>query len=74
MATSFTDVAKFVDRLRTFHIGVSWGGYENLVITPNLASEYATVIARGEKPNLIRLALGLFAAATIIEDLEQALV
>jgi cystathionine beta-lyase/cystathionine gamma-synthase len=74
MATSFTDVARFVDRLRTFHIGVSWGGYENLVVTPNLAHKYTDVIARGDKPNLIRLALGLFAAATIIEDLEQALV
>lgn len=73
-ADSFAEMGQFIDKLRTFHIGVSWGGYENLVVAPNLGNDFAEVIARGEKPNLIRLALGLFNHATIIADLEQALI
>lgn len=72
-AKSFEEMAKVVDRLRTFHIGVSWGGYENMVVAPNLGRDFNEVIAKGEKPNLLRLSLGLLGAATIIADLEHSL-
>lgn len=72
-AKNFADMAIFIDKLKTFHIGVSWGGYENLVVAPHVGNDFAEVTARGETPNLIRLALGLFDPQTIIDDLTQAL-
>lgn len=70
---NYADLAEFVNKLKHFHIGVSWGGYENLVLTPNIAGEFNEIKALGDKPNLVRFALGLFDAESIIADISQAL-
>lgn len=62
-------IKKFIDSLQTFSIAVSWGGYENLVMVQDVAhfaNEHSDKI-------VIRLALGLLDASTIIADLTQAL-
>lgn len=56
-------VAKAVNRLKMFRIGVSWGGYESLVF-PSLAS--------GGDPSMLRLHIGLEDTSSLILDLEQA--
>lgn len=70
---SFDDLARFVDRLERFRIGVSWGGVESLVLTPNRGDNAAALAAEGIPPGLVRLSVGLEAPETLIADLERAL-
>jgi len=67
----------FIDRLKLFCIGVSWGGYESLAYAPiiSLSKEMTPekLEASGIHPGLIRLYLGLEDADDLIEDLEKAL-
>jgi|GEM_PF-1941539 len=53
-----------VDRLRSFRIGVSWGGYESLVF-PLLATP-------GGDVSVLRLHIGLEEPETLMHDLAQA--
>jgi len=71
------DVPAFVDALRLFRIGVSWGGHESLVV-PALATLQQTpgmnaLAYFGVPEGLIRLHVGLEDPAALIADLEQAL-
>lgn len=60
----FDRVARFIDALERFRIGVSWGGVESLVISP----------ARPAGPSpVVRLSIGLEGVDLLIADLEQAL-
>jgi cystathionine beta-lyase/cystathionine gamma-synthase len=62
-------IKKFIDSLQTFSIAVSWGGYENLIMVQDV-----THFANLESDKIIiRLALGLLDAETIIADISQAL-
>lgn len=70
---SWDDLARFVDRLRRFRIGVSWGGVESLVLTPNRGGNAAALAAQGIPPALVRLSVGLEPPDVLIADLEQAL-
>ncbi|GBC95715.1 Cystathionine gamma-synthase [bacterium HR16] len=56
-----------VDALKTFHIGVSWGGYESLAL-PMLIEDYD-----GEQRWGLRVHIGLEQPESLIADLEQAL-
>lgn len=69
-ATSVTAVTRFVDALQHFGIGVSWGGYESLVlpVTPvRNASKWT------ETGHLVRFNIGLDNLETLKADLAQAL-
>jgi cystathionine beta-lyase/cystathionine gamma-synthase len=74
--TDAIDVPQFVDALRLFRLGVSWGGPESLVV-PALAPlqmPEANCLARfGVSPRLIRLHIGFEDANTLWADLQQAL-
>ncbi|HEX9731692.1 MAG TPA: aminotransferase class I/II-fold pyridoxal phosphate-dependent enzyme [Thermoanaerobaculia bacterium] len=70
---SFEDVERFVDRLELFRIGVSWGGVESLVITPNNGRNAASLRGRRIPPGTVRLSIGLEGAGVLIADLERAL-
>ncbi len=62
-------VAAFVDRLKLFRIGYSWGGTASLVtIYPGLKRP-----GRDDGARLVRLNIGLEEPADLIADLEQAL-
>jgi cystathionine gamma-synthase len=67
---------RFLDQLKLFRIGPSFGGAESLITHPASVSYYDCTrderIALGIKDNLIRLAAGIEEADAIIEDLEQA--
>lgn len=58
------DADRFVDSLRLFGIGASWGGYESLALTyPNIAGWSGGA--------LVRLHIGLEDPADVIADLER---
>jgi cystathionine beta-lyase len=61
----------FVDALRLFGIGASWGGYESLALLAppeRLAAQHAW---RGDRP-VLRLHIGLESASDLVQDLKQA--
>lgn len=61
----------FTNALRLFAIGVSWGGYESLVLPIAVIDAAAS---EGSYPvNLVRLHIGLEEPAALVDDLEQAL-
>jgi cystathionine beta-lyase/cystathionine gamma-synthase len=60
----------FVDSLRQFIIGVSWGGHESLVFPALSFDEERT--KEGYSNNLIRFYVGLDDADSLIRDLDQA--
>ena len=75
--TDEIDIPAFVDALRLFRIGVSWGGHESLVV-PALASLQQTPGANsidrfGVSARLIRLHVGLEDVEHLWADLAQAL-
>lgn len=58
----------FIDKLRLFSIGVSWGGHESLVLGGNFWSQDAQMPAW-----MIRLYVGLETTEDLVEDVRQAL-
>lgn len=70
---SFESVRRVIDALRRFRIGVSWGGVESLVISPNRGTNGERLDALGIPRGLIRLSVGLEGADLLIEDLAAAL-
>jgi cystathionine beta-lyase/cystathionine gamma-synthase len=69
----FSSVARFIDGLRRFRTGVSWGGVESLVISPNRGDNLDGLDAQGIPPGLVRLSVGLEGADTLVADLDAAL-
>ncbi len=62
-------IRNFINRLETFNIAVSWGGFESLVMVKDI-NELRKAVS---DEVIIRFSLGLLDAKTIIQDLEQAL-
>ncbi|MCO5297633.1 MAG: PLP-dependent aspartate aminotransferase family protein [Fimbriimonadaceae bacterium] len=60
-------VKRFVDALEMFKIGVSWGGFESLVVPLNHQPKHWP-----EARHLVRLHCGLEDVEDLIEDLERA--
>lgn len=65
-----TKIEHFVNSLRQFIIGVSWGGHESLVFPAISFDEERT--KDGYTNNLIRFYVGLDDADSLIRDLDQA--
>ena len=59
---------KFVDALKLFGIGYSWGGYESLV----LPVDPMRTVSKAPAPNLVRLHVGLEDPDDLIADLAAA--
>jgi cystathionine beta-lyase/cystathionine gamma-synthase len=70
---SYETVAAFVDRLKLFRIGVSWGGVESLALTPNRNTNIADLAGQQIPLGTVRLSVGLEGSAALIDDLDQAL-
>jgi cystathionine beta-lyase/cystathionine gamma-synthase len=70
------DIRSFCDSLQIFRLGVSWGGYESLVVPAEIARDQAGDFnsARdfGVPPRLIRLFVGLEDPDDLWNDLLQA--
>ena len=70
---STEDAKKVVNSLKIFKIGVSWGGFESLVMMPQMRFDEQTCEWLGSRQNLIRIHCGLEGVDALIADLEQAL-
>lgn len=70
-------VLAFIDALRLFTIGFSWGGFESIVFEHDLAAErqdrlFPSKVGEGSG-GVVRLSIGLEDAADLLQDLAQAL-
>jgi cystathionine beta-lyase/cystathionine gamma-synthase len=70
---TFDAVRRFIDGLKRFRIGVSWGGVESLVISPNRGNNIAYLDSQRMPHGLVRLSIGLEGADILIADIESAL-
>ncbi|WP_316571603.1 PLP-dependent aspartate aminotransferase family protein [Neobacillus sp. YIM B06451] len=62
-----------LDHLQHIKIGVSWGSFESLAMSPNTGNNEEQLISENIDPGTIRLAVGLGESGEIIADLDQAL-
>jgi cystathionine beta-lyase len=69
----FETVRRVLNALRTFRLGVSWGGYESLAISPERGHNAAQLEAQGLPRGLVRLSVGLEGADLLMDDLASAL-
>lgn len=69
---SVEQAKKVVDNLKIFKIGCSWGGFESLVMMPNLRCSDEECEFIGGPQSLIRIHCGLEGTDALIADLEQA--
>lgn len=71
------DIPAFADALSIFRLGVSWGGYESLILPARVglaqAGEQNSMQKFGVSPNLVRLSLGLEDVEDLWADFEHAL-
>jgi cystathionine beta-lyase/cystathionine gamma-synthase len=68
--TDRNKIELFVNSLRQFLIGVSWGGHESLVFPAISFDEERT--REGYSGNLVRFYIGLDDPESLIRDLDQA--
>ncbi|HET8694934.1 MAG TPA: PLP-dependent transferase, partial [Aquabacterium sp.] len=61
----------FVDALKLFKIGYSWGGPMSLAVPYKLS--HMRALGSSIKGNLVRFAIGLERVEDLIADLDQAL-
>jgi len=69
----FDAVRRFIDGLRRFRIGVSWGGVESLAISPNRGNNLSYLKAQNIPQGLVRLSIGLEGADVLIDDIGASL-
>ncbi|MCC0648163.1 aminotransferase class I/II-fold pyridoxal phosphate-dependent enzyme [Clostridioides sp. ZZV15-6598] len=69
----FDKLKKFVNSLKLFQIGVSWGGYESLVLPAFKGINQEQLEKRKMSKMHVRLYVGIEDADSLIEDLKQAL-
>ena len=69
----FDEVRKFIDGLKRFRIGVSWGGVESIVISPNRGNNMHYLEAQRIPAGLVRLSIGLEGADALIGDITASL-
>jgi cystathionine beta-lyase/cystathionine gamma-synthase len=71
------DIPQLCNSLGLFHMGVSWGGFESLVMPAisviNQASEFNSAVDFGVSSRLIRISVGLEETNDLWADLQQAL-
>jgi cystathionine beta-lyase/cystathionine gamma-synthase len=69
----FDEVRRFIDGLKRFRIGVSWGGVESIVISPNRGNNAHYLEAQRIPAGLVRLSIGLEGADALIDDITASL-
>jgi len=69
----YDEVREFIDGLKRFRIGVSWGGVESLVVSPTRVSNAAYLDSQRIPHGLVRLSVGLEGPGVLIEDIGAAL-
>ncbi|EIC82394.1 PLP-dependent transferase [Serratia sp. M24T3] len=71
------DIPTFCNHLQLFRMGVSWGGFESLVMPAisvlNQSGEFNSAIDFGVGPRVIRISVGLEETADLWRDLTHAI-
>ena len=70
---TFENIKTFVNTLKCFKIGVSWGGHESLILPAFKGNNSESLIQRGISKSHIRIYIGLEATESLIQDLKNAL-
>ncbi len=70
---SVDETKAFVNRLKLFKIGVSWGGFESLATMPYLKYTKDQLEFYGGENKIVRICIGLDKCENLIEDLSQSL-
>ena len=63
----------FVNALQVFTLGVSWGGFESLVLPVFKGNNQQAIIDRGLDVTHLRIYVGLENPQELIEDIKAAL-
>lgn len=66
-------LARFVETLKIFTLGVSWGGFESLVLPVFKGDNQQSIIDRGLSLTHVRMYVGLENPDSLIEDVKNAL-
>ncbi len=71
---NYDELRSFMNAFKVFKLGVSWGGFESLVTSPNYDSKenLRDLEGRHISSNLIRIYIGLEDTECLLEDLENA--
>lgn len=69
----YEDIVRVLNSLKIFKLGVSWGGFHSLAITPQRKDNEGALAEAGLPKGLIRLSIGLEGAEALIGDLGAAL-
>jgi len=67
------EVRRFINGLKRFRIGVSWGGVESLVISPNRGDNLSYLDSQRLPHGLIRVSIGHEGADVLIDDIAASL-
>jgi cystathionine beta-lyase/cystathionine gamma-synthase len=70
---TYDAVKTIINKLKVFQIGVSWGSFESLVMSPNYGYNEDSLKKEFVSPGLIRISVGLEDSEQLIDDLKQAL-
>ncbi|PLS07813.1 trans-sulfuration enzyme family protein [Neobacillus cucumis] len=70
---NYRQVEKVINKMKAFKIGVSFGSFESLVMSPNLSNNAGQLLEENISPGIIRLAVGLEDVNVLLRDLEQSL-
>ncbi|WP_213620638.1 PLP-dependent aspartate aminotransferase family protein [Paenibacillus sp. J22TS3] len=72
-APGYGGIRSFMNKLKLFRIGVSWGAMESQIISPNYGYNESALTKQQMPLSLVRLAAGHEPAQLLIQDLEEAL-
>ncbi|PAF35020.1 methionine gamma-lyase [Terribacillus saccharophilus] len=70
---TYETVKEVINKTKEFQIGVSWGSFESLIMSPNYGNNADQLKKEHTSPGLIRLSVGQGDADELIQDLKQAL-
>jgi len=68
----FETVRSFINGLKRFRIGVSWGGVESIVLSPNRGYNLAYLNGQNIPHGTVRLSIGLEGADALIDDITSS--
>jgi cystathionine beta-lyase len=66
-------IKRMISKCKLFQHGVSWGGFESLIVGISVGATAEAAASSDVPINLVRLHVGLEDAGSLIKDLEQAL-
>lgn len=69
---TFETVRRFINGLKRFRIGVSWGGVESIVLTANRGYNLSYLDGQGIPHGTVRLSVGLEGADALIDDITSS--